>query len=471
MDIDQNKIDNLVTAPSEGLSVEIKRWIDPDKPDGIAKIIKAVFAIRNRNGGFVVVGFEDETLLPDESHRPNHPRLLFHLDKIQGLISDFASDGFEIAIGFGVREGKEYPVIAVPEGVRITVAARRDLKDEQGKYLIREGDVYFRTLKSNGTPSTAKARPNDWRDILEICFENRDADIGRFLRRHLAGEGVERLIAGVAGLGKPAEVVPGLRERAMALLEAGSGRFYAAMEARPPGEQAILENRGTWSVSLVFDAPRDDASPSRDFLNRVLSANPSYTGWPIWLDSRNFTEKEHRPRVLDKAWEVLIVSFAKAKEWSTNLDFMRFDPKGSLYFLRLLQDDLEEHITPGTVLDGILVIIRVAEAIAVGLSVGKALELPSDARLGFGFQWKGLRGRRLDSWARPLASVTPGHTAYDDSVETFVEVPLETATSAIAPYVQEATRDLFVLFDGYTFPATSVEHWVQRLIERRLSRG
>jgi len=48
MEIDQNRIDSLVAAPSEGLNVEVKRWIDPDKPDGIAKIIKATFAIRNR---------------------------------------------------------------------------------------------------------------------------------------------------------------------------------------------------------------------------------------------------------------------------------------------------------------------------------------------------------------------------------------------------------------------------------------
>src|SRR6476620_5381069 len=115
---------------------------------------------------------------------------------------------------------------------------------------------------------------------------------------------------------------------------------------------------------------------------------------------------------------------------------MRLDPKGNFYLLRLLQDDLQDKITPGTVLDVILVVIRVAEAIAVGLSVGRALELPSDARLGFGFQWKELSGRRLASWANPLASITPGDAAYDDSVDTFVEVPLETATSAIAPYVQ-----------------------------------
>jgi hypothetical protein len=287
MDIDQNRIDSLVAAPSEGLNVEVKRWIDPDEPDGIAKIIKATFALRNRNGGFFIIGFDDKTLIPDESNRPNDLRLLFHLDKVQRLISDFASDGFEIAVGFGVRDGKEYPVIVVPEGIRITVAARRDLKDEQGNYLIREGDVYFRTLRSNGTPSTAKARPNDWPDILEVCFENRDADIGRFLRRHLTGEGIERFMAVLGGLGAPAQVAPGLRELAMALLESGNRRFYAAMEARPPDEQTILQNRGSWSAGLVFDSTCDNPSPNKEFLNRVLSANPSYHAYRVDTQDHN----------------------------------------------------------------------------------------------------------------------------------------------------------------------------------------
>ena len=58
---------------------------------------------------------------------------------------------------FGQRDGRVYPVIVIPEGVRTPVAAKADLVD-QGKSLIRLGDVYFRTLAANGTPSTAAAR-------------------------------------------------------------------------------------------------------------------------------------------------------------------------------------------------------------------------------------------------------------------------------------------------------------------------
>jgi hypothetical protein len=49
------------------------------------------------------------------------------------------------------------------------------------------------------------------------------------------------------------------------------------------------------------------------------------------------------------------------------------DPKGEFYLLRLLQDDFVEKVERGKSLDAVLVVLRTAEAIAVGLSVVKGL--------------------------------------------------------------------------------------------------
>jgi len=54
--IDQTRIDDLVARPTESLNVEIKRWINPDEPEGEAKIAKAALALRNRNGGYLIIG-------------------------------------------------------------------------------------------------------------------------------------------------------------------------------------------------------------------------------------------------------------------------------------------------------------------------------------------------------------------------------------------------------------------------------
>jgi hypothetical protein len=53
-------------------------------------------------------------------------------------------------------------------------------------------------------------------------------------------------------------------------------------------------------------------------------------------------------------------------------------------------------------------------------------------------------------------------------VTTFVELSLDTPAAAIAPYVDQAVRGLFVLFGGYRIPLEAIEHWVRRLIERQL---
>jgi hypothetical protein len=469
MQIDQSQINELISRPAESLNVEIKSWINPDDPHGIAKIARAALALRNRNGGYLLIGFDDKTLQPDAGNQPQDVRRAFHTDKIQGIISRYSSELFEVSVAFGERGGHEYPVIVIPEGVRAPVAAKADLIDDVKK-LITLGDVYFRTLASNGTPSTAPARPQDWRDIVEICFDNREADVGRFLRRQLAGRDVASLISALSqlGLAPPVPTAPSLRDRALALLNDGDARFQKAIAERTltPNERPLVE-AGSWSIALIVDPPHAERVPDKVFLATIESSNPGYTGWPIWLDSGTFTDTRHRPVVKDKAWEALILS---DQGWSTHLDFSRFDPKGEFYLRRALQDDLTDKVEPETALDPILVVVRVAEAIAVGLAFATALGWKKEeTRLGFAFRWTKLSKRELVSWANPMAHVTGGHVAHDNVVTTFTELSLDTPSSAIAPFVEQATEDLFATFNGYKMPSEAIEEWARRLVERRLN--
>jgi hypothetical protein len=185
MDINQDRIETLVGNPAETLNIELKNWVDPTTAEGQAKIVRAVLALRNRDGGELIIGFNDTSRLPDTNNIPTDVRETFHPDAIQGLISKYAYDLFEVAIGYGERQNQLYPVIVVPHGVRTVVAAKADLLIS-GKPAIRLGAVYFRSLRANGTVSTSEARPGDWREIMEICLNNREADFGGFFRRQLA---------------------------------------------------------------------------------------------------------------------------------------------------------------------------------------------------------------------------------------------------------------------------------------------
>lgn len=75
MAIDPDQIRALVEQPVEALQVELKTWLDPRTDDGIAKLVKAMFAIRNRNGGFLLIGFDNGTMAPAS----NYPHLAARL--------------------------------------------------------------------------------------------------------------------------------------------------------------------------------------------------------------------------------------------------------------------------------------------------------------------------------------------------------------------------------------------------------
>jgi hypothetical protein len=463
--IEKSVIAGLVGNPSESLNVELKRWIDPTQPAGVEKIVKGALALRNRNGGFFVVGFDDKTLAPDVANEPQNAKQLFHVDVIQGIISKYASDPFEIEVAWADRDGRQYPIIVVPSGVKVPVAAKRDLMDGS-RTAIRVGAVYFRSLASNGTPSTTEAKPSDWADIVEICFDNREADVGRFIRRHLAGLDISSLMS---FLGQTASTAPTLCARALKLIDDGEARFQEATKARKlSDDEKQMLNYGFWSIALLIDPPKAGTVPNQEFMERIGSSNPKYTGWPIWLDARLMSNTESLPRVIKDAFEYLIVSMSP--DFSNHIDFARLDPKGEFFLHRLLQDDgVPSRIRPGQVIDPMLMILRVAEAMGVGIAFAKALGwVPEQTTLGFAFRWHKLNGRRLSAWANSYSDIREGGVAHDETIESCVQFSLDTPLSAVAQFVDDATKRLFAAFEGTTIPRRTIEDLVKRLFERKL---
>ena len=451
------------------MTVETKTWFDPRTPDGKSKLIKAIFALRNRNGGSLVIGFQDDTLLPDVYSLSDAAEEVFHLDEIQGAVSKYANQPFEVEVYFPILQGVVHPIIYVPEGVRTPVVVKADLSQDtsSSKNLLTKGDLYFRTLRSNGTPSSAKITPTDYSEMLDICFENREADIGRFLRRHLGGVEREALLDAIspAGLNKTAV----LKARCDILVKRGDAEFAVEVGSRAITQKMLTlpEHPLTMRVALCLSPLVADAVPTQDFLRAFTSGNPSYTGWPMWLDSRNFTDEQSRPKVKHGAWQALILDLESDFPHS---DFMLLDPRGDFYLRRLMQDDL--HRKQGEqkrLLDVVLMIYRIAEVLAVGVSIAKSCGWPTEGSAGFGLRWSGLKGRSLGAWANPLNWDESGSgTAYDTEAASFVMVPLDTPLNSLAPFVSKAVEPLFSSFSGHVVSMKLVEDCVQRLIERRM---
>ncbi len=466
---EDSRADEIVARPVESLNVELKTWLDLQNDTHTAKLVKALFALRNRNGGYLVVGFDDATLQPDAYTLSRPLEEVYHQDEVQAKVSRYAHETFEIIVRYGRRDGNLYPVISVPDGVRTPVAVKSDLLDKtSGKTLLARGDIYFRTLQSNGTPSSAKIMPADLADLMEICFDNREADIGRFFRRQLGTSGVDVLRAMLGAPLAPTEAEQ-LKTRAEALIIRGDAAFDDALASSPPPEGKTHRLDGlTMRVGMVAAPPHTDALPTNEFMSRVQAANPQYTGWPAWLDTRGFSQAKDRARVEGNAWVALVHGGDLGSR--ERLEYMLYDPRGEFFVRRLMQDDTANKLPPGVALDPVLMLYRVTEFIAAGIAVLRGVGWSEQERAGFAFKWTGLAGRKLVSWANPMRffGVGEGYESVTPDVASYVEVALDTPHLALAPAVEKAVAPLFAAFNGYQPPTSLIEEAVRALIERKI---
>jgi len=466
---DQTRADELVGRPVESLNVELKTWLDPVDDLHVAKLVRAIFALRNRGGGFLVIGFDDKTLQPDPFPFNRPLEDVYHLDEVQAVVSRYAHDAFEIEVRMGVRDGNSYPVIVVPEGVRTPVAVKRDLIDKtSGRPLLTKGEIFFRTLESNGTPSSARIAPADLATLMEICFDNREADIGRFLRRQLGGGGAEALRTLLGGEPVPS-ATDHLRARAQGVITRGDAAFAAAHAASAlPVNKALILQGLTMRVGMAAEPTHPGALATSEFMNRIAASNPQYTGWPAWLDARGFYRQEDRARVEGGAWVTYIHGGGMGER--ERIEYMLYDPRGDFYTRRLMQDDTADKVKPFTVLDPLLMLYRVTEFIAAGISILRGAGWNEDEKAGFAFSWTGLNGRQIRSWVNPLRffGVGEGYQSHTDAANSYVEVGLDTPHLALAPAVERAVAPLFACFNGYQPPVQVIEEAVRSLVERKL---
>lgn len=451
-------IKNLISRPQESLSVEIKNWLKPEKNKDIAKIIKALLALRNNNGGYLIIGFDDSTLeqSPDP---PDDIEQIYHIDIIQALVVKHSSEAFEVEVHFPERDGIKHPVIAVPGGFKNIVACKADLLDGKGKILCIN-DVYFRTLTSNNTPSSAKATWKDWPRILDFCFDNREADIGRFLRRHLQGFNPE-ILEVLVNRNETAhkDILDGFHDESVE-------RFKTVVSER----NVELPAHGYWDCSLIINGELPEYRANIDFLRLLGASNPQLTGRTIWRNSEHSPEKNRRPYVENGVWEALMVQ--TGTDWRSEIDFYRFDPEGKFFVRRALEDDmadLKRGLKPLSVLDFALPILRTAETIAVGLSFAKAMNCDREATtLFFRFEWGGLKGRELFSWADSARYISAGREAYTNTVVSQVEVPLDTPFSRLSDYTKQATNSLYEAFSGFELGQDTIDDLIKKTFGGRL---
>src|SRR5262249_10859252 len=154
--------------------------------------------------------------------------------------------------------------------------------------------VYVRSILANNTVSSAEARRDDWDRLIRICLENREADIGAFVRRHLAGLDLGRLGELFKAAGGP-YAKPTVLERTKEVLDAGQARFQSVVKDRA----VRIPQLGYREAAILLDGEVPPHRATESLLLKLFLEKPRHSGWTPWVDSRGASEQDDRPYVFE----------------------------------------------------------------------------------------------------------------------------------------------------------------------------
>jgi hypothetical protein len=488
--MDKSQLTDLLEHPTESLGLEIKRWLNPAETIDTAKIARALIALRNFDGGTLLLGFDNASSEPTTDARPSDLHEYFHPDKIQALVSKHARPPFEVEVHFVSKNDAEFPIIVVSSGVTFPVMARSNVRDETGKLILEQNAIYTRCLANNRVSSSKPVSPQDWDALLTRCFKNREVDVGRFIQRHLPRlstifptlpESLQsktdqtnettQFTAAKASTGTVKQQID-TQSELLKFLNYGRNRFHLRLkELQAAGQLPDLPPHGLWEAACIITGHDLDYPASESFLDQLFLNQPHYTGWPMWLDSRRFEDKISQPYTYERGWESILIRLRQTF-FNNHVDFWRIEPRGRFYQCRAIEDDISggsrsQRVASLKSLDFAIVIARVTEAVGVCLQYAKGLGCPaSKTLLKFAFRWSGLRGRELTSWAEPGRSLFPSREAVQDELTTFVDVPLATESAEIPHYTMKVTRELFEVF-GKEFKQPIIDDIGGKILSRR----
>lgn len=453
-------LQDIVDKPQENLDIELKPWLVPTEKAHIAMIAKALIGLRNNNGGYLLLGFED-----DGSTSLNPPKDLesvYHVDKIQEIVSKYAFEPFAVEVEFRTSKGQQHPIVVVAKGVLLPVFAKSSILDPENnkKFLIKDDTIYVRSITANNRVSSSSIRRGDINRLMRVCFENREADIGAFIRRHLTGRNVE----GIQHLLTDLEQSPDQRALVIDYANDSFARYRQSFEECGKTVPEI----GYMEFGAIIEGIEQPKHANREMLYALKTVQRDYSGWPPWTIIDNPKASNYNPHVVGGNWEAMMDG--QGDGTMAMLDFWRIDPAGKLYYLRAMEDDLRARtlsVTPGTLFDFHLTVLRVAEVLANAIRFSRVLASDAETTIRGVFRWRGLRGRTLTSWTEPGRRLRREAKAYDDMITSNFEVSSNLADSAIASHVYQIVRPLFLAFDGYDLPQETIEAVAAKLIEQR----
>jgi hypothetical protein len=196
----QRFLTTLVQYPEETATAEYKSGIAFDPADDFGgKLIKHILGQANAGGGYVVIGFREETsgkLMPDSGMDASVSGS-YETTRLSQCVDKYLASGQRIGLQVHKIEAQQivYPIISVQSFDHSPLFCGRDFKGRDGKLILKEGAIYVRDLAAK---TVIIAGPDQFRTLLNVAMTRRQSEVLNHLRSLLTEMGLS-LPSGVAG--------------------------------------------------------------------------------------------------------------------------------------------------------------------------------------------------------------------------------------------------------------------------------
>lgn len=423
------RFEDWLLSPTEGLDFEAKCWLDMSDKESHGILAKALIALENHGGGYIVIGYEedeDKRLRPD----PKRPESLeaYGPDAINAIVKRCAEPSFHVEVTFQrhPETKEEFPLLRVAGRSRVPIRSCSATSKS-----LRE-NVYY--VRKPGPESEAPRTAAEWDQLLRRCVLNQREEIVGVLRAFLPSDGT-------AGGGL---LAPSSKELLLSFVEA-SLKSWSALDASLDANHPGKLKHGHYHFSARVTGVRKGLD-AKEVLT-ALESTPKYTGWPAFV---LLHQEETRVRLAGGGLQAWI---ANCKYPGPSFsDFWRITPEGEFFLLRGYdEDDLEPGKGPpaGHGFEPTLPVWRLGDFLLRMTGVASSMfEAGFDVTVLC--RWTGLKGRKTFSFGH--RRYFGGAQCLEPSVETSGTFSQSMIQDLLPEVVKQLTSPLMLHFDMLKLP-------------------
>lgn len=442
--------------PAESLDFEVKQWLPLTDAEAQGAIAKALIALENHGGGFLLVGFKenDEKTLVEDHCRPLDLSQ-YTADSLNAIIKRRAEPAFHVEVTFQSHPatGLEYPLIRVSGASAVPI--RSDSSTPKG--TLKNYTYYIR---APGPESRAPLNASEWDALLRRSAMKQRDEIIALLRNFM---GYSDIFSPHNATNENTSAV--LDNFVRSALDEWS-RLNNSLEQDEPGR---IKDGHFYFAARIIGIKKNLVA--RDILSRIETGR-RYTGWPIFLVLRR---DDLGPMNVDGMIQAWVAKNSMADPG--HADFWRVDPDGLFFSLRGYQEDSAREFAslqnlPGNIsgssgqrFEVTLPVWRLGEFILKVDELADQMFEPQYS-IQIGCHWSGLKGRRL--YAHNFSFNVPNYISSRESVDTAGSFSHDEVANLLPEVVRKLTAPLYEAFEFFSPEQSFYGQQISRLTGREM---